>query len=150
MTDDNRLRLLALDAEDLEVLAVHLQDAVVKVSDIAWKPQAQQAILVFNRFAWEAGESGRLRSRQWQRRRAVLHFDRVTAMRSIGLDRNRPDDVLSLLTIAFVPGEEPGGRIDLIFAGDIGLQLDVECIEAQLTDLGAAWATRNRPRHGTG
>ncbi len=34
----DRLRLIALDAEDLAVLSAHLQDAVVKTGDMTWLP----------------------------------------------------------------------------------------------------------------
>ena len=68
--------------------------------------------------------------------------------RAAGIDRNRPDDILSLLAIDFVPAEDsPAGVIELIFSGNAALRLDVECIEARLTDLGAAWETPSRPRH---
>jgi hypothetical protein len=32
------LKLIALDAEDLSVISAHLQDAVLKVGDIAYLP----------------------------------------------------------------------------------------------------------------
>jgi hypothetical protein len=35
----------------------------------------------------------------------------------------------------------------LYFAGDVIVQLDVECIEAEMRDLGPAWRTRNKPQH---
>jgi hypothetical protein len=40
--------------------------------------------------------------------------------------------------------------VSLIFAGDAAIRLDVECIEAEMRDLGAAWATGSRPEHGDG
>ena len=41
----------------------------------------------------------------------------------------------------------PDGYVMLIFAGDAALRLHVECIEAELRDLGAAWQTARRPQH---
>ncbi len=32
------LRLIALDADDLLIISAHLQDAVVRVGDIVWRP----------------------------------------------------------------------------------------------------------------
>jgi hypothetical protein len=124
------LKLVALDEEDLQVLSAHLQDAVLKVSDL------QEARPKF------------LRKPQYQRRRAALHFNRVTAAKATGIDRQKQDDVLSLLTIGFVPGEAPAGTIELTFSANAAIRLSVECIEAQLTDLGAAWETESLPRHG--
>jgi hypothetical protein len=38
---------------------------------------------------------------------------------------------------------EKGGS----FSGDASIQLDVECIEAELKDLGPEWRTRSKPVH---
>jgi hypothetical protein len=55
--------------------------------------------------------------------------------------------VLSLLTLTFAPDDAPQGTITLTFAGGGAVRLTVECIEAALTDLGAAWATARKPEH---
>ncbi|WP_295808741.1 DUF2948 family protein [uncultured Nitratireductor sp.] len=143
------LKLVALDDVDLGILSAHLQDAVVKVGDLVFEPANRRFAAAFNRFVWENEAKRRfLRRSPHERRRSVLHFDRVQSVRAAGIDRNRPDDILSLLAIDFVPAEDsPAGVIELIFSGNAALRLDVECIEARLTDLGAAWETPSRPRH---
>jgi hypothetical protein len=72
----------------------------------------------------------------------------VLAVKSLGIARN-PDEVLSLLAIRFQPGEAPAGRIELVFSGGGQIALEVECIEARLTDLGGAWEAGARPAHGS-
>ena len=47
--------------------------------------------------------------------------------------------VLSLLAVRFEPDEAPAGKVTLTFSGDASIQLKVECIEAELKDLGPAW-----------
>jgi hypothetical protein len=37
--------------------------------------------------------------------------------------------------------------VTLTFSGDASIQLQVECIEAELKDLGLVWRTRSRPEH---
>ena len=37
--------------------------------------------------------------------------------------------------------------IELVFAGDGAIRLDVECIEAQLADMPAAWEAQSVPKH---
>lgn len=142
----DQLKLAALDAEDLEILSSHVQDALVRVAGLVWRPAEKSFLLEMNRFAWE--KAGGFWKRHNERRRSVLHFDRVTAVRSTGIDRAKPDVVLSLLTIGFVEGEAPGGSVELLFAGDAAVSLDVECVEARLSDLGAAWEASSRPDHG--
>ena len=48
------LKLAALDAEDLEVISTHMQDAVVRIADIRHLPARRQFALLANRFAWES------------------------------------------------------------------------------------------------
>lgn len=142
------VRLMALDSEDLDVLAAHMQDAVLKEADLQYDAKARQFALVANRFVWEEAEGRRQRS--FERRRAAMHFDRVLSVRSRGIRRNDPEQVLSLLTVQFLAEEgmdAPSGVIELIFAEDVSVRLEVECIEVQLADLGPAWETRRRPKH---
>jgi hypothetical protein len=96
-----------------------------------------------NRFAWEE-KTGRSRG---VRKRAGLHFDRVTHAATAGFDPNAHDGVLELLAITFTETSAPGGIVELRFAGGGTVRLDVECLEARLQDLGAAWAARAEPRH---
>jgi hypothetical protein len=55
--------------------------------------------------------------------------------------------VASLLTVAFEPGEAPGGEVVFSFAGGGELRASVECIDAVLADLSRPWPTPNRPAH---
>ena len=61
-----------------------------------------------------------------------------------------PDEVLDLLAIRFEEADAPSGVIELVFAGNATIRLQVECIEAQLSDLGAAWSTDAVPDHDRG
>lgn len=140
------LKLAALDEEDLAVLSAHLQDAVLLTGDLLWTPATHRFTIAMNRFAWEAAPEGR-RARAFQRRRSVLHFDRVLQAQAQNIRRDVPDAVLELLAVTFEPGDAPAGHILLTFAGGGTMRLAVECIEAQLADLGAAWQTKALPAH---
>ena len=146
----DRLRLLALDAKDLAVLSAHLQDAVVKTGDMTWLPGQKRFALVLNRFAWEALEKGLRRKKTYQRRRTGLHFDRVASVQSSAIDRAGKDNVLSLLAVQFHETESPAGEVHLVFSGGGTIRLSVECLEAQLSDLGPAWSADHAPRHSLG
>jgi hypothetical protein len=134
------LKLAALDAEDLAVLSAHMQDALVKAGDLAFSRSRRQFALVANRFAWDADEDR-------QRRRSGLHFDRVLSVRSRGIPRHDADAVLSLLSIGFEMGDAPAGDVVLTFSGGGNIRLTVECIEAQLRDLGPVWQVSSVPSH---
>lgn len=145
------LRLLAVDADDLRILSAHCQDAVVKLKDCRWHPSEKQFVVEMNRFVWEsAGGISRFRlfrNAEYERRRAILHFDRVRAVQHFGLDPQVGEDVLVLLAMTFTPGDAPSGTVELVFAGGSAIRLEIEVVEAQLTDIGGAWSTRARPDH---
>ena len=46
--------------------------------------------------------------------------------------------------------ETPAGEIHLVFSGGGTIRLSVECLEAQLSDLGPAWSADHAPRHSVG
>ncbi|KPH07383.1 hypothetical protein GGI64_002623 [Rhizobium leguminosarum] len=139
------LKLVALDDEDLAIISAHMQDSVFKVGDIDWSPRDAQFALAVNRFVWEGAERKR---RGFERRRAALVFKRVLAVRSLGIDRGKRDEVLSLLALRFEQkGEGPEGTIELSLSGTASIALDVECIEVQLADIGGAWEASSKPRH---
>jgi hypothetical protein len=145
----NRLKLIAFDNEDLGIIAAHVQDAVLKVSDLTYKTAEKRFFLQLNRFVWEnAGNSGAEKS--FERRKAVLHFERVNAVQVLSMDQKKQDVVLDLLTIRHsVKSDAADERetIELVFAGGATIRLAVECIEAQLTDMAASWETISRPVH---
>ncbi|MEM8551949.1 MAG: DUF2948 family protein [Pseudomonadota bacterium] len=149
MSSIRPLKLAALDEADLSVISAHVQDAVMKVADIRWSAGSGTVLMPMNRFAWE--ETGRGKSRQSnQRRRAVLHFDRVQRFQAVGVSAKDRDAVLSVLAVVFDEADAPEGTVSVVCAGEAMLRLQVECVEARLTDLGAAWSASMRPKHLTG
>jgi len=144
----NPLKLIALDEEDLAVVSSHLQDAVVRVGDLAYLPSQKRFAAVLNRFDWEkAGAKG---AKDYRRRRTALRFDRVFGAQLRNLKQGKSDRILSLLAVHFEPDDSPGGHVTLTFSGDASIQLKVECIEAEMTDLGPEWRTRVKPEHPGG
>jgi hypothetical protein len=137
------LKLIALDPEDLRVLSCHLQDAVMRVDDMAYLKDELRFAALASRFDWEAaGNDG-----NFQRRRSGVRFERVLGAQVQGIDLKQRDGVLSLLAITFEPAEAPAGTLTLHFAGGAAVRLQVECVEAELRDLGAAWTTPVKPSH---
>jgi len=141
------LKLVAFDQDDLKIVAAHVQDAVIKVDDLVFHPRQKQFVIPMNRFAWERQQKRLFRKPTYERHQSILHFGRVMTVRSRGIDKGKPGEILSLLTVNFIKGEPPSGTIELVFSGDAALSLDVECIEARLADTGAAWETSSLPRH---
>ena len=144
----NLLKLIALDEEDLAVVSSHLQDAVVRVGDLAYLPSQKRFAAVLNRFDWEKARAKG--AKDYRRRRTALRFDRVFGAQLRNLKQGKNDRILSLLAVHFEPDDPPGGHVTLNFSGDASIQLKVECIEAEMTDLGPEWRTRVKPEHPGG
>jgi hypothetical protein len=138
------LKLIALDADDLSVMSAHLQDAVSKVADMAYLPAEKRFALVVNRFDWACSEH------KDQRCRTGVHFNRVLSARTRGVDLNDQKQVLNLLAIEFEEKDAPSGKVTLFFSGDAAIQLDVEVLEAAMSDLNLVWPTKKRPAHDVG
>lgn len=138
------LKLVALDQDDIEIVSAHLQDAGVKAADIHWRPAEKRVVIGLDRFNWEAAHGS---APEFRRCRAALRFERVLACKCRNLDANSKDQALNLLAVSFDERDSPGGAVVLTFSGGAALRLDVECLEAELADLGPSWVTECCPEH---
>lgn len=139
------LHLLAFEEDDLAVLSANLQDAIVRIADMTFLPQEKRFALICQRFDWVAAEKGRI-----ERCQTGLHFDAVRKASIQGFDQKRRDRVLNLLSITFEPTEAPSGTILLTFSAGGAVRLDVDYIEAQMSDLDLRWKAKRRPGHELG
>lgn len=149
------LKLIALDADDLGIISAHLQDAVLRVADMVFLPKEKRFIAVANRFDWAKAQSAATKLRAGsegglERRRAGIRFERVNAAKVQGIDLKDKRAALALLAVTFEPKSEDGspeGDVTLTFSGGAAIRLSVECVEAELKDLGAAWSAKRSPEH---
>jgi hypothetical protein len=135
------MKLKAIDAQDLTVLATYLQDALVLIDDIAYLPEEGEFVLVANRFQWEMDRPD---VKEHARTTTGVTFGKVTGVKRRGLDRRDGDGMLSLLTITAEPGV-----IQLTFSGEAAIRLEVSEILCHLQDVGEPWPTRWRPDHAS-
>jgi hypothetical protein len=138
------LKLVALDNDDLDVVSAHLQDAIVKPADIRWRPSERRLVVGLNRFDWEAALG---QTPEYRRRSAALRFDRVLGCKALNIGKPGEDTVLNLLSVTFDQRDPPAGVVTLTFSGGAALRLDVECLEAEIVDLGSVWVTARCPDH---
>jgi hypothetical protein len=136
------LRLLALDADDLQIVSAALQDALCLVGDIRYEPKARRLTIMFNRYRWE-GAHGPCGERVF----AALQLGDVARVRHRGLDREDPTQLVSCLAFDFEPGEAPGGSVLLRFCHGGDLAVEVDCIDAVLADVTEAWPAARAPAH---
>src|SRR5262245_14830827 len=129
-----QLKLIALDADDLAVISTHVQDARVQTADIVWRQGEKRLVIGLNRLDWEQTLEGQTEPRRLV---SALRFERVLACKSRNIDLAAPDKVLDLIGIEFHTHDAPGGCALLLFSHGGAIRLDVECLECELTDLGA-------------
>jgi Protein of unknown function (DUF2948) len=132
------LKLSAADADDLQVISAHMQDALVRVADITYLKKRHQFALVANRYAWEIQGAT-------ERRRSGLHVNHVLAVKRLGLAYPEPEAILSLLSITLPEPE----TLLLTFSAGISFRLSIEYLELQMRDLGPSWGASQAPAHET-
>jgi hypothetical protein len=147
MTDYKPLRLLAEEGGDLKIIAAAVQDAVVKAGNLVYEKRNRRFAIELNRYRWEAAPMRK--GQPGERVRALLAFDGVLGVKTRGITKADPELILSLLSADFVPdvAEPPGGKVNLLFAGDGEIVLTVEALDATLLDSDYVWPTRHVPNH---
>ena len=158
MAEAQPIRLMAKDAEDLAVVASCLQDALVPLSEMRFLKAENRFVMLVNRFRWEHSDplkgngggdaSFDDASAGNQRINSGVCIDHVTAVRSRGIDREKPGKFLSLMTLGFAAPDQGGTHaLNLVFAGGGLIQLEIESASVFLQDFGEAWPTQWRPEH---
>lgn len=125
------LRLRAFDNDDLQVISALAQDAVFPAAEMRFARKDRRFAILLNRFRWEDGAA----VRDAERVQSVLVVEDVTGVRVQGVPQGDKDVVLSLLSLAFEPGEDGGGRVLMTLAGDGAVAFDVEALEVVLRDV---------------
>ncbi len=146
-TSDQGLKLKAESRQDLEVISAFLQDAAVKVGDLAWLPDQHRFAAVLNRYRWEHEAGGSKGKRTPERVRAGLRFEGVLKVAYQNIPMDSPEHVLGLLAIEVEEGDDGAGRLTLACSGFASIRLEVECIEAYLEDLTRSWRALGQPEH---
>jgi Protein of unknown function (DUF2948) len=145
------LKLVALDKDDIEVVSAHVQDALVRIADIFWKPREHRFVVAMNRFDWlsavEAKPATPGTKADYRRCRTALRFERVLGCKTRNIDPAGKDACLNLLAVEFVETDSPAGSVTLTFSGGGMIRLDVECLEAELADLGEVRTASICPDH---
>ena len=139
------LKLIAKTVEDLRVISAHLQDSIVKTSDIANLKKNRIFLMQLNRFMWEDVEKGVFRKNK--RISTIIKFENVIKVHSKNIDQSKKDKFLDFLTIETNKMPDNNYEMKIVFAGDSAIKVISEVIEVTLDDQGDAWNTKNKPKH---
>src|SRR3981189_2142526 len=116
----DQVKFVALDRDDLEVVSTHLQDALVKVAEVIWRPQERRVVVALSRFDWLSAEGTKPELR---RCRSALRFERVNCCKGRHVNPAGQDAALNRLAVEFSEPDPPAGVVNLIFSGGGTLRL---------------------------
>ena len=139
------LKLIAKTEEDLRVISAHLQDSIVKTSEIANLKKNRIFLMQLNRFMWEDVEKGVFRKNK--RIRTILKFENVIEVNSKNISQTDKHNFLDFLAIESNQMSDKNYEMKLIFSGDSVIRVVAEVIEVALDDQGEPWDTKNKPKH---
>jgi len=131
----NKMKLNAIDTEELKIIATVLQDGLIEVSDVKYLPSIRTFIVMITRFMWEE----KIVNKTNNRTKAVLVFEDVLAVHSRNIDQMNKTKVLELLTFNFYNNKSKNIEIELLFNNDATIKLETEVVQAKLEDQGESW-----------
>ncbi len=144
----DELKLVALDRDDIGVMSAHVQDALVRVADIFWQPREHRFVMALNRFDWMTAVDAKMDCKaDYRRCRTALRFERVLSCKCRNLDPANKGARLNLLAVEFAERDAPSGLVTMTFSGGGVIRLEVECLEAELADLGEVFPAAVCPNH---
>ena len=131
----NKMKLNAIDTEELKIIATVLQDGLIEVSDVKYLPSIRTFIVMITRFMWEE----KIVNKTNNRTKAILVFEDVLAVHSRNIDQMNKTKVLELLTFNFYYNKSKNIEIELLFNNDATIKLETEVVQAKLEDQGESW-----------
>lgn len=139
---NDKLKLKAVDLDDLPVLSAAVQDALVPMTDMAFIEADRSFVMVANRFRWEQSKA-----ESFSRTHAGLRIDHVRKVQFQGMDPAHRDRIQELMTVSCNDVSSPV-VVMLHFSGGGKVRLEVERLEVTLEDFGEPWPTQWKPEHG--
>ncbi|MCB5410528.1 DUF2948 family protein [Pseudogemmobacter faecipullorum] len=148
--EEGPLKLIALGEADLSVFSALLQDAVLPASEMRYERRARRFVALVNRLRHEDLAAARRSGRPPERVQSLLTVRDVLEVASQGITPGNADQILSLLSLSWEPGDEGSGALTLILAGDGAIRLRLETLELQLEDVTRPYIAPSRkvPDHG--
>ena len=148
MTEENRLKLRAVAAEDVEIMSALLQDGLVAASDLHYQKDAASFVMVINRFCWEQADDT---ESQTQSNRClcglkVAHVKRVS-QRGLSTGVNQFYNLLSITFEEMKENEKVVNRLTFTFSDGYGIRLFVDELALIVQDIAAPHPGLARPQH---
>ena len=148
MTEENRLKLRAVAAEDVEIMSALLQDGIVAASDLHYQKDAASFVMVINRFCWEQADDAES-AVQPNRCLCGLKVGYVKQVSKRGMSAGA-SEFYNLLSITYEEDKENKdalSRLTFTFSDGYGIRLAIDEIALILQDIAASHPALARPDH---
>jgi hypothetical protein len=145
--EPERLKLRALDEDDLAVLAAFLQDSIACVGEMAYLPEERRFVLAVCRFRWEQALEPKDVTpidTVFERVECVVTVDTVAKPKYRGFKLRERSRVMPILTTCWLDD-----GLEITFGGGAALRLEADRLDLRLEDIGPCWPTRSKPEHGS-
>ena len=148
MTEEYRLRLRAIAAEDVEIMSALLQDGLVAASDLHYQKDAASFVMVINRFCWEQTDD---KHSDTHHNRClcglkVAHVKQVS-QRGLSAVANQFYNLLSITYEETKENEKMVNRLTFTFSDGYGIRLTVNELAMIVQDIAAPHPGLARPQH---
>ena len=148
MVEDNRLKLRAVAAKDIEALSALLQDSLINASDLHYQKSENCFMMIINRFCWEKDNDG-ASERHFTRCLCGLKVGHVKQVSRRGMSA-RVGQFYNLLSITYEEAkenEEVLSKLTFTFSDGYGIRLVIDKIAVLVEDIAAPHPGLARPQH---
>ena len=148
MTEENRLKLRAVAAEDVEIMSALLQDGLVAASDLHFQKDAASFVMVINRYCWEQADDTESET-QPNRCLCGLKVAHVQQVSQLGLSAggNQFYNLLSITYEETKENEKVVKRLTFTFSDGYGIKLTLDELALIVQDIAAPHPGLARPQH---
>ena len=135
----SKLKLLAVDTPDLEVIASAVQDSIFQIGQTRFDSKGRSFTLRLSRYMHEEKSPKRIE--------CGLRFDGVMSVSSAGVATEKDEAFGVILGLEFTANDSPAGHVFLRLAGGGTIRIAVEALDVTLADHGEARPTKRIPAH---
>ena len=148
MTEENKLKVRAVAAEDIEILSSLLQDGLVASRDLHYEKDESWFVMVINRFCWEQANDGEPET-QPNRCLCGLKVGHVKHVRQRGLS-SAATQFYNLLSITYEETKENDKAVNSLtftFSDGYDIMLAVDELVLIVQDIAAPHPALAQPQH---
>ena len=143
MTVENKIKLTAVNNEDIKIFSYLCQDAIISKDELLFHKKENMFLATLSRYCWEKLEDNKIKEKDVNYRVVSgLRITNVTDVNYINFSKVLEMEFLNLLAISY-----KDKKITLHFSLSLEIVLILNDVFAVLEDIDIPWPTRLKPEH---